>query len=133
MRKFKQNTLAKSTRRVYEVGMQKYKRFCKTSGFQVLPLNQSCFYLFVTYLAKSLSYKSINLYLCGVKYHPMAQGFRNRMQGMHQLHLTMRGIKRKLGVTGHRKPRMPFSVVTFKQIRSYINSSYANKLDRRMF
>ena len=63
----------------------------------------------------------------------MAQGFRNRMQGMHQLHLTMRGIKRKLGVTGQRKPRMPISVVTLKQIRSYINPSYANKLDRTMF
>ena len=28
---------------------------------------------------------------------------------------------------------MPISVVTLKQIRSYINSSYANKLDRTMF
>ena len=109
------------------------RNFVKKYGFQVLPLNQSCLCLFVTDLANSLSYKSINLYLCGVKYHAMAQGFRNCMQGMHQLHLTMRGIKRKLGVTGQRKPRMPISVVTLKQIGSYINSSYANKLDRTMF
>ena len=100
---------------------------------KALPLNQSCLCLFITDLANSLSYKSINLYLCSVKYHAMAQGLRNRMQGMHQLHLTMRGIKRKLGVTGHRKPRIPISVVTLKQIRSYINSSYANKLERTMF
>ena len=133
MHKFKQNAQAKSTRRVYEVGVRKYKRFCKKYGFQVLPLNQSYLCLFVTYLAKSLCYKSINLYLCDVKYHARAQGFRNHMQGMLQLHLTLRGIKRKLGVTGQRKPRMPISVVTLKEIRSCINSSYANKLDRRMF
>ena len=104
--KFKHNALTKSTRRVHEVRKQNYKRFCKKYGLQVLPLNQSSLCLFVTYLAKSLFYMSINLYLCGVKYHNMAQGCKNRLQGMHQFYLTMRGIKRKLGVTGQQKPCM---------------------------
>ena len=43
------------------------------------------------------------------------------------------GYKRKLGVKGQWKLRIPISVVTLHQIRSFINSSNANKLDRRMF
>ena len=119
----KQNTLTKSTKRVYEVSIRKYKKFCKKYGFQVFPLNQSC--LCINQLA----------YTCVGSSITMAQGFRNCMQGMHQLHLTMRGvgIKRKHGLEGQQKLCMPISVLTLKQMISYINPSYVNKSDSRMF
>ena len=124
--------LAKSTRRVYGVALKKYKRFWRKYSFRQLPLHQSTLCLYFTYLARSLSFKSIKLYLCAVKQYALAHGFRDRLPNMHQLHFTLRGIKRKLGATGNRKPRMPITIVLLKQIKSYIMSTYPNLVDQRM-
>ena len=132
MRRFKRNALAKSARRVYGVALKKYTRFCRKYPFRQLPLHQSTLCLYVTYLASSLSFKSIKLYLCAVKQYALANGFRDRLPNMHQLHFTLRGIKRKLGATGNRKPRMPITIFLLKQINSYIMSTYPNLVDQRM-
>ena len=98
--------------------------------FRWLPLCQSTLCLYVTYLARSLSFKSIKLYLCAVKQYALAHGYRDRLPNMHQLHFTLHGIKRKLGVMGHRKPCMPITIVLLKQIKSYIMSTYPNSIDQ---
>ena len=119
MRSFKRNNaLAKSTRRVHGVALKKYRRFCTKYFFRWLPLHQSTLCLYVTYLARSLSFKSIKLYLCAVKQYALAHRFTDCLPNMHQLHFTLHGIKRKLGATGHRKPCMTITIVLLKQIKS---------------
>ena len=115
------------------MALKKYGRFCKKYFFRRLPLRQSTICLYVTYLARSLSFKSIKLYLCAVKQYALAHGFRDHLPNMHQLHFTLCGIKRKLGATGQRKPCMPITIVLLKQIKSYIMSTYPNLIDQRMF
>ena len=111
------------------MALKKYTRFCRKYSFRQLPLHQSTLCLYVTYLARSLSFKSIKLYLCAVKQYALAHGFRDRLP---KLHFTLRGIKRKLGATGNRKPRMPVTIVLLKQIKSYIMSTSPNLVDQRM-
>ena len=114
------------------MALKKYRRFCRKYFFRRLPMHQSALCLHVTYLARSLSFKSIKLYLCAVKQYALGHGFRDRLPNMHQLHFTLRGIKRKFGATAHRKPCRPITIVLLTQTKSYIMSTYPNLTDQRM-
>ena len=74
----------------------------------------------------------MKLYLCAVKQYVLAHGFRDRLPNMHQLYLTLHGVKRKPDATGHRKPHMPMTIVLLKPIKSYITSTCPNLVDQRM-
>ena len=51
---------------------------------------------------------------------------------MHQLHILLQGIKRKLGAVGKRKPCFPITVHNLEQIHRYVTLNYPNKIDRTM-
>ena len=52
---------------------------------------------------------------------------------MSQLHLLLRGIKRKLGSTGARKPRLPITPKLPKLIKSHIRKKAFPRTDSAMF
>ena len=115
MKKYTKYALAKLTQRVYKIGRKKYIKFCKTHQRSPLPLKQSTLRLFVTFLARSVAFKTIKLYLCTLKHYSVSHGYKNPVPSMHRLYILLEGIKRKLGAVGKRKPRFPITIHNLKQ------------------
>ena len=51
---------------------------------------------------------------------------------MQRLHILLRGIKRKLGTHGLRKPRLPITLPTMKILHSYLKESHLRHQDQDM-
>ena len=79
-----------------------------------------------------MSFKSIKLYLSAVKFKTVELGFGNNFHKMSQLHLLLRGIKRKLGSTGARKPCPPITPELLKLIISHIHKKVFPRSDSAM-
>ena len=59
-------------------------------------------------------------------------GFKDKVSQMQRLHILLRGIKRKLGTHGLRKPRLPITLPTMKILHSYLKESHLRHQDQNM-
>ena len=132
MKAYQKASLTKFSRRTYRVGPRHYRKFCKSFRYTKFPPSQLTLRLFVTCIANTVSFKSIKLYLSAVKFKAAELGFRNNFHKMSQLHLLLRGIKRKLGSIGARKPRLPITPELLKLIKSHIHKYVFSKSDSAM-
>ena len=132
MKAYQKASLAKSSRRSYRVGLRHYRKFCKSFRYIHFPPSQLTLRLFVTHLANTVSFKSIKLYLSVVKFKAVELGFRNNFHKMSQLHLLLRGIKRKLGSTVARKLRPPITPELLKLIKSHMRKKVFPRSDSTM-
>ena len=123
MEKYQSAALAPSTRPVYQVGLRHHNPFCKTSDIESFPVSQQSLSLFATHLPKSVSYKTIKLYIATIKFHNIELGLKDRVLQMQQPHILLRCIKRKLGTHGLHKPRLPKTLPTMKILHSYLKES----------
>ncbi len=89
--------IASSSKRTYLNGQTSYEKFCHAFNFKQYPLSEPTLRLFVTFLARSLSYSSIKTYLAAVRYKNTELGFSRDLQNMPLLHLLLRGVKRAKG------------------------------------
>ena len=124
--------LAPSTRRVYQVGLRHYNHFCKALDIESFPVSQKGLSLFTTHLTRSVSYKTIKLYIAAIKFYNIELGFKDKVSQMQQLHILLRGIKRKLGSHGLHKPRLPITLPTMKILHSYLKESHLRHQDQDM-
>ena len=99
--------LAENSRKVYRTGVNQYRRFCGSVGMPPFPLNQQCLELFCTWLARSVRYKTIKVYLCGVQIDSILSGFDDLIRHMLGLRYLLRGIKRAQGLVHVRPVRVP--------------------------
>ena len=123
MEKHQSAALAPSTGQVYQIGLRHYNHFCNASDIESFPFSQQGLRLFATHLARSMSYKTIKLYIAAIKFHNIELDFEDRVSQMQQLHILVRGIMRKLGTHGLRKPRLPITLLTMKILHSYLEES----------
>eukprot|EP00732_Lithocolla_globosa_P001097 Lithocolla_globosa_v1_NODE_493_length_3897_cov_316.316502.p3 type:complete len:294 gc:universal NODE_493_length_3897_cov_316.316502:2895-3776(+) len=73
---------------------------------QPLPATELMLMLFITHLAKKLTYRSIRVYLFGVRALHIREGFNNPLSGRPRLWQTMRGIKKSQNGTRPKKLAM---------------------------
>jgi hypothetical protein len=62
-----------------------------------LPADELLLTEFVAFLAKSIKYASIKIYLAAVRHYHIRRGFHLHMHKMLRLQLVLRGIKRSQG------------------------------------
>ena len=118
LKAFKKATLAPSTRRIYNIDIKKFYIFCENFNFMTFPLNEEVLCLFATYLAESVSFKILKLYLSAVKFQNIELGFIVSMSKMTQLQLALHDIKQTLGAHGsHKAPCLPVSIVTMMLLK----------------
>ena len=119
------SAIAPSTLRTYLVGQASYARFCQSFNLCRFPLLESTLRLFVTFLARSLSYASIKTYLAAVRYKNIELGFAADLQNMQLLNLLLRGVKRSKGE--HIRPlRLPITLPLLKVLKESLRrASYA--------
>lgn len=131
--KFLVNGLAPSTRRTYASAQAKFIEFCVQRG-KIHPSGSPCptdewtLCLFTTYLAGSLKYSSIKVYLSAIRALHIEQGFSDPMEQCLRLQRVVRGIKRMQGT--HVSQRLPVTdsimLVIFRSLQMTNN-------DHKMF
>ena len=71
-----------------------------------------------------LSYKTLKVYLAGIQYHSIINGFPVSLSSMHQLFYTLRGVRRLQGSAFTRPPRSPITTRHLHILLEFFRSSF---------
>ena len=88
--------VAPSTRRVYQSGLRSFYNFCEKYKIHPLPASSLTLQFFCVDVSNRASYKTLKVYLSGIRLQYLEQGFRDPTDD-EVLHLVCRGIRRLLG------------------------------------
>ena len=102
--------IANSTNKTYQVAWKSYVNFCTQVGIPILPVSEYHLQLYVSAVAQRLSYKTIKVYLCGIRFYSLKVGYNVNLRGMECLEVVMRGIRRQQGKGWTRPQRDPIEV-----------------------
>ena len=79
---------------------------------------------FVTVMARRLGFKSIRVYLSGVRYFSLRAGHNFVLDQMHSLFYLLRGIRRTQGDLHTRNLRVPMTLPMLDQLFTFIQGHY---------
>lgn len=131
------NAIAPSTRRAYNTGWTCYQKYLLLSnvcqGAGTLPVSEELLMTFAAHCFHDLhlSYGTIKLYICGVRFHVILSGLPNPFTdppSLDRLHLVLKGIKRT--GTGPHSTRLPITIEILRalstRLRTGLFSPYTN-------
>ena len=124
-------SISPSSRRTYQQGQRSYTEFCSHFGFPRFPLSEHILRLFTAYLARSLSFATIQTYLAAVRHQHIEYGFQSNFENMHLLRNLLRGVKRLKG-SSVRPKRLPITINVLKAIKNSLRRSNHNNQDQLM-
>ncbi len=90
---FKFMALSQSSRRTYPHSQEKFITFCQQFKFTPYPLQEKILRLFACFLARNLSFQTIQTYLAALHFRHIELGFPDNFDAMHLLCLLLRGIR----------------------------------------
>lgn len=105
------SSVSSSTQSVYHSGHQTYTKFTQMNNYSLVATEDTLMH-FATYCLDSLnlSYHTIKLYLCGIRYYHLLQGIPNPFtleDKLPRLQMLLKGIKRQQ--KPHRPSRKPIT------------------------
>ena len=103
--------IANSTRRSYQAGLRRYAAFCASKGWQCLQATETTLRFFAAYLADQVSFKTIKLYLAGIRFAHTENSLPDPFQEAPLLHLLLRGIKRTVGLSSRQHLHITMSLL----------------------
>ena len=109
-RKVLASSLSESTIATYSTGIRQYLRFCHRFSVTPLPLSEGVLENFCISLFRSVGYKSLKVYLCGVQLWSRMNSFVDVIVSMERLQYVLRGIRRLQGNSHTRPPRAPITL-----------------------
>lgn len=109
------DSIANSTKSVYDSALSTYRRFCLLSGYSITqaalpPVSEVILMNFATHCHTNfgLAHSTIKLYICGLRFHYLLSGITSPFSSdMLRLQLLLRGIKRN--DTHPQRPRHPIT------------------------
>ena len=107
--------IADSTRRSYQAGIRRYSNFCASRGWPSFPATETTLRFFAAYLADQVSFKTIKLYMAGIRFAHTENSLPDPFLAAPLLHLLLRGIKRTLGLTS--RQHLPITMTLLQQIK----------------
>ena len=118
--------------RTYQSGFNRFQRFCFIYHFECLPPQESALELFVTSLSRQgLQYSTIKVYLYGIQFMALQQGFEIRITSMRRLYYVCRGIRRTQ--VSIRRSRNPITPKHLRQMLSFISRSQMSYYDKALW
>ncbi len=124
-------SIATSSRRTYQQGQQAFEAFCKNISAQPYPLNEGTLRLFVTFLAHTLSFATVQTYLASLRHRHIELGFSTNFNRMDSLHLLLPGIKRVKG-SRVRQQRIPVTPLMLRQLKEALRQGQYPEVDKLM-
>ena len=85
--------IADSTRRSYQAGIRRYSNFCTSRGWPSFPATETTLRFFAAYLADQVSFKTIKLYMAGIRFAHTENSLPDPFLAARLLHLLLSGIK----------------------------------------
>ena len=112
--------VAPSTRRTYQAGVRSYLQFCNSYHIPPFPASSLTLRYFCTYTAQRVSYKTIKVYLSGIRLEHLERGHSDPTNDP-LLHLLCKGIKRCQGDTS--RQRLPITINILKLLKTQLHNS----------
>ena len=107
--------IADSTRRSYQAGIRRYSNFCASRGWPSFPATETTLRFFAAYLADQVSFKTIKLYMAGIRFAHTENSLPDPFLAARLLHLLLSGIKHTLGLTS--RQHLPIIMTLLWQIK----------------
>ena len=122
--------VAQSTCRLYQAGVRVFQQFCIRCAIIPLPALSLTLRYFCCYMACQVSYKTIKVYLAGIRLEHLERGLEDPTKDK-LLHLRCTGIKRSQGVS---KPkRLPITINVLQTLKLQPrNDSSLTPLEKRL-
>ena len=124
-------SLSESSHRTYQNGKSAYLSFCAEHALSPFPASESNLCLFVSYLARTVSYATTRTYIAAVRYWNIKLGYPTKFDDMKYLRMTVRGIKRVNGLT-KREKKLPITIDIMKQLKNELRVSSFSDRDKLM-
>ena len=109
--------VAQSTRRTYQAGVRALQKFCTQYAVVPFPASPLTLRYFCCYLACQVSYKTIKVYLAGIRLEHLERGLEDPTKD-DLLQLLCTGIKRSQGVSKHN--RLPITINVLQTLKSQL-------------
>ena len=124
MRYFQQQALATSTSNTYRSGLTSYTTFCRQTLFTPFPSSELILQLYVTSLARTVSYNTIKVYLSAIQFYHIMFNFPISIHSMQRLYYLLRGIRRSIGSSRSRPLRQPITIQQLRLLLTFIRRTY---------
>ena len=120
------HSLAQSTQATYSSGWSSYTSFCSRFSYTPLPLSQEVLELYVSALARRLSFSTIKVYLHAVQHFSITQGYVEKINTMSRLYYVLRGIKIVLGSSRSRPRRLPITISQIQHLHRWLQLTFSS-------
>ena len=122
--------VAPSTRRTYRAGVRSYQQFCDRFNIQQFPAASLTLRYFCTSIAQRVSYKTIKVYLAGIRLEHLERGLHDPTDDK-LLQLLCTGIKRSQETTTH--SRLPITIDLLRSLKAQLrNDASYSLLEKRL-
>lgn len=129
MNYYQRSALAPTTINTYTSGVNGYLSFCNELSITPFPLNENYLQLYVSQIARRVSFRTIKVYLAGLQFTSTMLGHTETISGMHRLFYTIRGIRRTQG-DNHRPRRQPFTIQHIQHLFTFLDLSQLHDIDK---
>ena len=129
LRQFIYLGVAPSTRQTYNSGINSYLKFCARFNIQPYPASSLTLQFFCTDLSQHISYKSIKVYLAGLRLAHLELGHSDPTVD-ESLRLVIRGIRRLQGESCHQ--RLPIIIDLLRLLKQQIRISNYSLWEQRI-
>ena len=113
--------IADSTRRSYLAGLRRYTAFCSSKQWTSFPATETTLRYFAAHLSTQVAFKTIKLYMAGIRYAHIENSLPDPFQDAPLLHLLLRGIKRSIGLSSQR--RLPITMTLLRQLKGELSNA----------
>lgn len=122
--------VSQSTHRTYQAGVRALQQFCTQYAIAAFPASPLTLCYFCCYMACQVSYKTIKVYLAGIRLEHLERGLEDPTQD-ELLHLLCTGIKRSQGTPIH--TRLPITINVLQTLKSQLRrDSSFSPLEKRL-
>ena len=122
--------VAPSTRCIYRAGVRSYQQFCNQFNIQQFPATSLTLRYFCTSIAQRVSYKTIKVYLAGIRLEHLERGLHDPTDDK-LLQLLCTGIKRSQGTTS--RTHLPITIDLLRSLKTQLrNDSSYSLLEKRL-
>jgi hypothetical protein len=117
--RYKSCAFATSTQAAYRTHLQTYLRFCLYYGLTPVPATQQALTCYVAHLARSMTPKTIAIYMNIIRILHEEAGLPNPLQPNYEVRMVQRGITREKGTPT--KQKAPITVQILLQLHTIID------------
>ena len=108
-----------------------YSTFCASMRWQSFPATETTLRFFAAYLADQVSFKTIKLYLVGIRFARAENSLPDPFQEAPLLHLLLRGIKHTMGLSS--RQQLPSPAPYSSSLQCFLDRCYKRKYTSKSF